>query len=440
MNRLFLFIAWSLCVMLCAVDVRAQESMCRTLTIDEMFSLAEENSKSLRAGKTGVEESRQAIKSARNARLPEISASLSFSYIGNGRMWYRDFSDKTKIEMPHFGNNLAVEASQIIYAGGAIQHGISLAKLQSESARLSLEENRDKVRLMLVSYYLDLYKQQNLIGVYDANIAQTKQVLDELQAKEAEGVVLHNDITRYELQLSNLELQRTRLQNNRTILNNRLVVTLGLPEGTLITPDSTLLVTDVPVESEAHWTKTAVETSPSLQQSELSVKMLLHQDKIIRSERIPKIALFAGNNLDGPILIEVPTINKNFNYWYVGVGVKYNIDALFKTPRDLSRSRLSIRRQQEAHDYATEQTELAVQADYIKYLECFETLATQEKSVELADRNYNVIHNRYRNDMALITDMLDAGNAKISAETELVNARIDLIFNYYKLLYISGTL
>jgi outer membrane protein TolC len=73
-------------------------------------------------------------------------------------------------------------------------------------------------------------------------------------------------------------------------------------------------------------------------------------------------------------------------------------------------------------------------------LETNEQQNTQQKSVELANQNYAVVSNRYKNDMALITDMLDASNAKLSAEVQLANAQINIIFNYYKLLYISGNL
>ena len=45
---------------------------------------------------------------------------------------------------------------------------------------------------------------------------------------------------------------------------------------------------------------------------------------------------------------------------------------------------------------------------------------------------------RYSADMALITDMLDAANSKLDAEQQLVNARINIIYYYYKLLFTSG--
>ena len=78
--------------------------------------------------------------------------------------------------------------------------------------------------------------------------------------------------------------------------------------------------------------------------------------------------------------------------------------------------------------------------DKASYAEAHEQLHVQMKNVELARQNYAVVYNRYKNGVALIADMLDASVAKLSAEQQLVNACVNIIFHYYKLLYISGTL
>lgn len=439
MSKFTLFIM-ACCVPLCSVGVHAQEVSGRVISMEEMFSLADQNSKSLRPSATAVNEAREEVKVAKNARLPEIEASLSFSYLGDACLIDRDLSGGMNAPMPHFGNNFAIEATQAIYAGGAISGSIELAKLQEESAKMNLENSRDKVRFMLVGYYLDLFKQKNMLRVYDRNIEQTKQVLRDIRAKGDEGIVLKNDITRYELLLANLELVRTQIQNGITILNNNLTTTLGLPDNLRLEPDTTILTRTLPVENKENWMNAAFAHSPSLKQLSLAVQMTKYQDKIIKSERLPKIGLFAGNKLDGPIVIEVPPINKNLNYWYVGVGVKYNIASLYKTNKSVNRSKWTMQRTKEQYEDAREQTELAVKAEHIKYLESYVELTTQQKSVELANQNYAVVSNRYKNDMALITDMLDASNSKLSAEVLLVNAQINTVFNYYKLLYISGTL
>ena len=152
------------------------------------------------------------------------------------------------------------------------------------------------------------------------------------------------------------------------------------------------------------------------------------------------MALVAEEHLDGPITIEVPVLDNNFNYWFVGVGVKYSLSSLFKNNRKLKQARLDVTRAREQYELAQEQIEQAVQAGYTDFVTSFTELKTQENSVRLADENYSVTSNRYQNEMALLTDMLDASNMKLSADLALVNARIQVIYNYYKMKYITHTL
>ena len=61
----------------------------------------------------------------------------------------------------------------------------------------------------------------------------------------------------------------------------------------------------------------------------------------------------------------------------------------------------------------------------------FVELRTQQKSVELAQQNYQVVSNRYNNQLALITDMIDASNIKLNVELQEVNARINIAYTYF---------
>ncbi len=49
-----------------------------------------------------------------------------------------------------------------------------------------------------------------------------------MRIRHEQGTALHNDITRYELQLQNLSYARTQVENNRRILNDQLNVALGV--------------------------------------------------------------------------------------------------------------------------------------------------------------------------------------------------------------------
>ena len=52
---------------------------------------------------------------------------MSVSYNGNVLIADRDFSNMQGYSSPHLGNSFALEARQVVYAGGAIEAGIRMA-------------------------------------------------------------------------------------------------------------------------------------------------------------------------------------------------------------------------------------------------------------------------------------------------------------------------
>ena len=76
----------------------------------------------------------------------------------------------------------------------------------------------------------------------------------------------------------------------------------------------------------------------------------------------------------------------------------------------------------------------------MKYQEAIKDLKICEKTLVLVNENYRMTSNRYDNDLARLTDMLDASNSKLSAELEWVNAKISIIYYYLNLNYLTGKL
>ena len=427
-----------LCIaVLCGRDLCAQT---RQMGIEELFRLADEQSESIQTYRTGMEAAGEALRAAKAQRLPDVNVSFSASYWGNGKLWDRDFSNAMTVDMPHFGNNFALEAQQVIYAGGAVSSGIRQAELGKLLAELDLQKNVQEIRFLLVGHYLNLYKLDNQIKVLQKNMELTDEVIANMKARREQGTVLKNDITRYELQKEQLNLQLTRAQDARRIANHQLVTTLHLPESTEIYPDTLLLREQIQTLTENEWQELAEANNIVLKQAQTAIRLNEQKVKQERSELIPHISIVAADHLDGPITIEVPVLDNNFNYWYVGIGVRYNISSLFKNNKKLKRARLNVRQAQEQHRLAQEQVENAVQEGYVNFLTAFTDLRTQENSVRLADENYRVTDNRYKNEMALLTDMLDAGNMKLTADLGLVDARINILYNYYKMKYLTHTL
>ena len=423
-----------------AFTVSAEAQNTRKMGIDELFRLISTNNKSIKASRTTVAAAQEGLKAAKSQQLPDVNAQLSASYMGNALMADRDFSDWQNLASPHFGNQFVVDAQQTIYAGGAITTGIRMAELGVEQASLGLALNEQNQRFVALSQYLDLQKTAHREQVLQSNIALTQKLIDNIREKHEQGVALKNDITRYEMQMETLRLNLVKLQNTRKIINHQLSNTLGISEAQMIEPTDDVTTTLFNKESEVHWQTTAEAVSPQLQMASVSEQMAQQQVRLAKSELLPKVAIVAQNNFNGPITFELPPINKNLNIWFVGVGVQYSLSSLFKSNKKLQQAKLHQLATAEQKAVVAEQLNNQVQAAYTNYLQSYIELETQQKSVQLAQENYQVVNDRYLNQLALITDMIDASNMKLDAELSEADARINIAYAYYKMKFIAGEL
>lgn len=412
----------------------------RQMSIGEIFGLADRQNAEIATADSRIATARQGEAVAQNARLPQLNASLTLSYLGDGTILDRDFGNATRDRLPHFSNTLGVELYQPVYTGGAISSGIGLAKKGTEMAENSRTMSINSVRMALATNYLELAKHRNLLQVYNENIRLTEKLIGEMKAKHAQGVVLKNDITRYELRLSSLTYDRLATENAIRIFNNNLVSMLGLDQSTEIIPDITA-DGNLNADGDAGtWMESAATNSPSLKSLDLSADMECLERKIAHSDYIPKIGLVAGDNFLGPVTFEVPVINKNYNAWFVGVNVKWNISSLFTTPRSTKKHDLALASIRNEREATTAHIERNITEAATLYRQAKERLEIERKNVQLADENYAVVANRFDNQLALLTDMLDASNARLDAGVRLVNAEISTRYYYYQLHFIAGTL
>jgi outer membrane protein TolC len=429
-----------LCASLCTGAYCAEPETV-SLDISQVLELVEQNNKDVATARRNVDVSQQGIKVANAAKLPNIDASVSISYIGDATITDRDFSNVMRAATPHFGNSASVTVYQPVYAGGAINAGVDIAKTQTALSQTELDITRQNVGIRAVACYLELFKANNLLNVYDENIATTTRLLNEMRSRFNEGVVLKNDITRYELRLSTLNYDRLSISNRTSVLNHDLCLMLGLNDGTIIATNIDNELASLPtIEGQRLWYERSISNSPTLKLLEKQTELNAQQRKLLKAEKLPHVGLVAADSFNGPVTFEIPPLNKNFNYWYFGVSVSYNVSSLFKTSKSMLKNTLELEQLQQRRAAVEDNLDSTIDNTYTQFTQAFKMLETEEKNVELATENYRIVENRYNNQLALLTDMLDASTAKLDAEVRLVNARVNILYYYYQLKYNSGTL
>ncbi len=410
-----------------------------SLGVEDVFRMIDSGNRTVRMMTTAVDAAVEGVKSAKEERLPDVDVSVNVSYIGDAFLIDRDFSGFTRTGSPHFGNGFTLDASQVIYAGGALKAGIELAEHGLARSTAELDKSRQGLRLMAAGQYLDLYRINNDIKVYEENIALTRKLIEDIGAKREQGLALANDVTRYELRLETLSLELVRLRNTADVLGHSLCEALGLQGDVAI-------VTSLPEQSApdcsslGEWQETARMSSPSIRLAEIGSGTAETQRRIVKSEMLPSVALVVHDGFNGPITFEVPPIDKNLNIWYVGLGINYSFGSLYKSRSKLRQAGFAARQARQAADVAGETLRNDVRQAYTDYTQSFIELETCRKSLQLAAENYQRVHDRYMEQLALVTDMLDAFNVKLDAEIGVSDAEAEMQYRLYKLKYVTGIL
>lgn len=435
---------FSMIAALAAVALSAGAQSSRRLSVDQMFALLDENNSAIKVKRAATEVAQLGIDAAKSQRLPDVESSLSASYSGDIIMMDRDLSNVHTFSSPHIGNSFSISAQQVIYSGGAVTAGVSIAELQKQQADANMRLVVQQKRFTALGIYLDLYKLGNRMKVYEENIALTEQLIGNIQARHMEGMALTNDVTRYELQKQQLLLGLRKLQDEKSIINHHLCITLGITDEEIeVVPSALTIAKDAdsnPTAAYREWCNTAIMASPDIQLSQLSTRIAEQNIKLARSEMLPKVAFVAADEFHGPITFEIPALDRNLNVWYVGIGVTYPVSSLFKSCKKVKQAEARLAETREQCNVVSEGVDVAVKQAYTEYQQSYVELSTQQKSVQLAQQNFLVVSDRYQNDMALITDMIDASNVKLNAELLEVDARINIVYAYYKMKYVSGTL
>lgn len=430
----------AICLLSIPVAVCSQESdsVRYRLSLNEAIEMGLQNHQQLKISKANVAVQEQQVEVSKLQQLPSVTFSANAFYLGDAVILDTDFSKLETVEMPHFGNTFAIQASQLLYKGGVIKKSIELAELQKQLAELDMAANEQDIKFLIISNYLDIYKLLNQAQVLEQNKILAEQLLENITKLFEQNMVTRNELIRSELQIKNLEQSILTIHNNHAILSNQLSYALGLPNDIIIIPSDS--VDEKIVYREDYYVKLAYLHHPALQSSKKDIEIGEKNVNIIKTDRFPAISAFAGYNMQRPLTSSTPVIDLYNNTWQAGISLSYNIDDLFRTKQKTRLGKNQVLVSQEAFIFTQQNVEIGVKAAFIKYQEAVKQALLMEESTRLANENYNIIKAKYLNQLAITAEMTDASNAKLEAELQYANANINVLFQYYNLLKSTGTL
>jgi outer membrane protein TolC len=411
----------------------------KQMTAGEAAELAVQNHQQLKVSAQNIDIARQSKNIVKLQKLPTITASTSQFYLGDALAIDKDFSNSTNIPMPHYGSSYAVQATQLIFKGGLVNRSVELAGLREQLSELDLEKNKQEVKFLVISNYLDVYKIINQQEVFQNNKKLAQERLKNIQKFYQQGMVTRNEVIRSELAIKNLDQGILTLANNRKILNYNLDLALGLPEGTEIVPVESLDIKEAGI-GMPYYMNLAHESNPLLKSAQTNIEVADKNIDIIKTDKMPTVAGFGGYSVQRPITTRNPVLDMYSGGWQTGISISYNIDNLYKTKERVKLGEIQKNQAGDALTLTQQNVDMAVNAAYVKYQESIRQADILDEARKLAEENYKITEAKYLNQLAVQAEMTDAQNQKLQSELDYANAEINVLYQYYNLLKSTGTL
>ncbi|ALR29934.1 hypothetical protein ATE47_05085 [Chryseobacterium sp. IHB B 17019] len=411
----------------------------KQMTANDVAELAVQNHQQLKVSAQNIDIAKQNTNVAKLQKLPTITASMSQFYLGDVVAIDKDFSNSTNIPMPHYGSSYAVQATQLIFKGGLVNKSIELAGLREQLSKLDLEKNKQDVKFLVISNYLDIYKIINQQEVFKNNKKLAQERLKNIQKFYQQGMVTRNEVIRAELAIKNLDQGILTLINNRKILNYNLNIALGLNSDTEIVPVENLNNKESGI-GMGYYLNLAHESNPLIQSAKTNIDVADKNIEIIKTDKMPTLAGFGGYSLQRPITNRNPVLDMYSGGWQTGISLSYNIDNLYKIKERVKLGELQKTQANDAMTLTQQNIDMGVNTAYVKYQESIQQAEILNDAKKLAEENYKITEAKYLNQLAVQAEMIDAQNQKLQSELDYANAEINVLYQYYNLLKSTGTL
>ena len=416
----------------------------RVLTLKEAIDLSIKNSKQLKGSKARIEEATANLKEAVERRLPEAAVSGSYIRLNNPNIDLKTKSNSNSgsggTQPQSTGNPSSVaygllNGSLPIYSGLRIRYGIESSKYLEEAAKLDADNDREAIVLNTINAFDNLYKSRAAVTLVTESLEGARQRVKDFSNLEKNGLLPRNDLLKAQLQQSNTELSLLDAESNWKLANINMNLMLGLPDSTVLTVnEADLQPMSSDIKTVEEYVQLSMQNRKDVAALEFRRKAANTGIKAAKGAAYPSVALTGGY-----VALGVPSIVTVTNAVNIGVGVQYSLSSLWKNGGiEVAKAR---EKQVEANEeLLNDNIRLQVNQAYQNYLLSRKKIEVLQTAIAQAEENLRIVRNKFQNQLANTTELLDADVAQLQARLNAAFAKADASVAYSKLLQTAGLL
>lgn len=417
-------------ILLSLMMISVLYSQSQKLTLQESIELGLQNSKDLKISQSKLKSSDAKVSEVNSMFLPQLKLMANYTRLSDNVPPFEvttPFSPvPIKISDPVLDNyNLKLSLQQPLFTGFKLLSSKKAAEYNFNAAESEYSKEMNEAALNIHNSFWNYYRTQEVRNLLEKSLVQIENHLKDTKNFMDNGLVTQNDYLKLQVQYSNTKLQLIEAENNlevaRAVFNK--ILGLSLESKTEIFVDEAEAKT---VEDDIEdLVKEAKQNRDELQSLAYRLKAADENISAARSGWFPSVYLTGNYYYSNPNARYQPLTDQWNDTWDVGVTLSWDIwDWGLTSSKTTQAEELSVQTQASL-EKLNDNIEVEVYQNYLNLFKSKEKVDVNRLSLDQASENYRITSEKYDQQLATSTDLIDAEVSELQAATNLTSSLIE---------------
>lgn len=404
-------------------------------TLQESIELGLKNSKDLKISKSKMISSDAKVSEVNSMFLPQLKFMANYTRLSDNVPPFEVMTPflptPIKISEPVINNyNLRLSLQQPLFTGLKLISTKKAAEYNFNAAESDYSREMNDAAMNIHTSFWNYYKAIEIKNILEKSIDQIEEHLNDTKNFLENGLVTQNDYLKLQVQYSNIKLQLIEAENNLEIARAVFNKAIGLP-----LESRTEIVEDDLTANDIHYNfddliKEAKQNREEIES--LSYRLKATEENITSAKAgwFPSVYLTGNYYYSNPNTRFQPLRDKWNDAWDVGVTLSWDVWDWGSTKSKTTQAEELSIQTQTSLEKLNDNIEIEVYQTYLNLIKSKEKVDVSKLSLEQASENYRITSEKYKEQLATSTDLIDAETSELQAATNLTASLID--FNLAK--------
>jgi len=319
-----------------------------------------------------------------------------------------------------------VTLTQPIYMGGKIRAYNKITNYAEALSKTQYETNVQEVILSTDEAYWQVISLVHKKRLAISFLELVRKLDNDVEKMIKEGVATKADGLSVKVKVNEAEMTLTKVNDGLSLSKMVLCQLCGIDFSTPIQLiDEELENLPIPYTKVGKHIETAYENRPEVRSLQLATDIYKQKVNVVRAAYLPSIALLGNYIVSNPSVLN--GFEKKFKgMWNMGVMVSIPVFHWGEGSYKIKAAKANARAAQLQLDEVKEKIELQVEQSSFKVNEAAKKLSMAEKNLEKANENLRYATLGFREGVIPTSNVLEAQTAWLSAQSEKIDAQIDV--------------